>query len=231
MDQLRISRQACGREVLQVEDIAGVAAGVGQGDEVVHQGFPRLGVDQQLVRLGPVEHRFVGVLDHRQDGRPVLSLGQDGFRLGILGHVQQPAGPFQEQPAGRQHVDLVDVASQRHPRPLVPGHIEADGERLGRSPGLAFTRAMRNPGPGRAAAQAVGGLHVQRGEDPRVLHLQVRQVRGEGQGGEESGHHRRDQRQQDTAGKGGLARAFPRWIVEDEVGHSVRRPRGARYPP
>ncbi len=231
VDQRRIGRQACGRKVFQVEDIAGIAAGVGQGDEVVHQSLPRLGIDQQPVCLGPVELRFVSVLDHRQDGRSVLGLGQDGFRLGILGHIEQPAIPSKEQPAGRQHVHLIHVPSQRHARTLVPGDIEADRERLGRGPGLAPTGPSWNPGPGRAAAQAVGGLDVQGGEDPGVLHLQVRQVGGEGQCGEEGGDHRRDQRQQDPSGKGGLARAFPRWIVENEVGHSVRRPRGARYPP
>ena len=45
-----------------------------------------------------------------------------------------------------------------------------------------------------ASAQEVPGAEVvMRLQDPRILHLQCRQTRGEGERGEEPGHHQRGQ--------------------------------------
>ncbi len=131
-DQLRIDLHGLGREILEVEDIARVAARLGVAHQVLDEGVARRGIEQQGVGQGPVPIAVVRIVDHRQDRRLVRGLGQQGLGLGIVRHAERAQRPFRGDPLRSEHVELVDVCGQGHAGTLVPRCVEADGQRFGR---------------------------------------------------------------------------------------------------
>ncbi len=217
-DQLRIGLHRLRREVLEIEDVAGVAARLGQGDQVVDHGVPSRGIQHQGVGERAVPGAIVRVVDHRQHGRLVRRPGEQRLGLRIVGDVEQAERALGRDPLGGEDVELADMAVQGNPRALVPRHVEAHRQRLGRRPG-GIPVAARHARERGVEPDLPGRLHVQRREHAGVLQVHVRQARGEGQGGEEGGDHGGHGGQQQPQQQGSAPGPTSRGVVKYEFAH------------
>ncbi len=224
-DELDIGLHRRRREVLEIEDVAAIAARLGQVHEVGDEGGACGGIEQEGVGQRPVPIAVVGVVDHRQDRRLVRRLGEQGQGLRIVGNGQGAEGPPGGDPLGSEHVELTHMRRQGHPRALVPWRVEADGEGLERprrAPRAAWHARQR-----RVELDLLRRLHVQGRKHPRVLQVHDREAGGESQGGEKGGDDRCDGGKQQPAQQRSTPRATPRGVVEDKVAHGERgRPNG-----
>ena len=217
-DEGGIARQGLPRQVFQVEDIAGVAMPAGEDDEVGDQGRTGGGVDQQIAGQGAVGNVVMAVVDHGQDRGRGLGGGDQRLGLGIGGHRDPPQRAVEQDPLGRDHVQLIDMPVERHARALVPADVEA--HRQGPRPPAG--RGLARPGdapPPRGPFQPMRAFHMQRLQHLGVLQGQVGQARGEGEGGEEGGDDEGGQGDQQADAQVGAPGAPPRRIVKHEIGH------------
>ena len=226
-DEPRIGARGGRRQLLEVDDVAGVSALGGLGGEIADQGLARRGIEQHGVGGRPVPGPRGGhvVEDARQDRRRPLGRGDDRAGLRIGGDRQLAVDPGQRHRLRRDHIELVDVVGQGFPRTFVPRHIESDGQGPGGAVGAGLCAGMRNPVPLRPPFQLAGVLLVQRRKHLRILERHLGQPRRKGQGGEEGGDHQGAERQQQAGDQTNPSGATSGRVMEDQLGHQSWRAR------
>ncbi len=144
-EQPRISDLGARREVLQVEDVAGVALGPGKLLQLADQGLARGGVEDHRVGGGLVPDVVVGVGDQRHElqprSRPRCERG--GAVVGFGHHLAQ--GTADGEPARGEHVQAPHLARQGRQVAAVPGVVEADEGGSGGRHGPWGERKRRTP--------------------------------------------------------------------------------------
>ena len=223
-DEGWIARERGGRDVLDVEDVAGIVLLLGLSDQGGDQLVLGGGVAQQSIGDAGVERALRIVVHHRQHRRRMGRRADHRHRLGIVGDVDVAGGVLHRDPLRRDHVQIVDVLGQRSARFGVPGDVEADGQRLDRGVG-AGRLGPADMLPARPALQMFGVLDVQSLQRARVAQLDVRQVRGQRQRGQEAGDDGRQQGQHEAASLPRPPGAAAGRVMEDKgfVRRRIRR--------